>query len=50
MGTYQLGKDLNDADVASIVTFLKALTGEAPKVDKPALPPSTPKTPKPAEG
>lgn len=50
MGTYQLGKDLNDADVASIVTFLKALTGEAPKVDKPALPASTPKTPKPAEG
>jgi len=46
MGTYQLGKDLSDADVASIVTFLKALTGEAPKVEKPSLPQSTAKTPK----
>ena len=47
MGTYQLGKDLSDADVASIVTFLKALTGEAPKADRPTLPQSTAKTPKP---
>lgn len=31
MAKHQLGKDLSDADVASIVTFLKALTGEIPK-------------------
>ena len=35
MATHQLGKDLSDADVASIVTFLKSLTGELPKIDKP---------------
>ncbi len=50
MGTYQLGKDLSDADVASIVTFLKSLTGEAPKAEKPTLPQSTAKTPKPNAG
>lgn len=31
MGAHQLGKDLSDADVASIATFLGALTGELPK-------------------
>ncbi|MBN9163496.1 MAG: cytochrome-c peroxidase [Myxococcales bacterium 68-20] len=46
MATHQLGKDLSDADVASIVTFLKSLTGELPKIDKPELPKSTAKTPK----
>ncbi len=50
MGEYQLGKDLSEADVASIVTFLKALTGETPKVEKPTLPASTAKTPKPDNG
>src|SRR5512135_487450 len=30
MGRYQLGRDLTDAQVASIVTYLKALTGEIP--------------------
>jgi cytochrome c peroxidase len=30
MGTHQLGRDLDDAAVASIVTFLKALTGAPP--------------------
>lgn len=50
MGTYQLGKDLSDADVTQIVTFLKALTGEPTKVEKPALPQSTAKTPKPNAG
>ena len=30
MGKHQLGKDLTDAQVNSIVTFLKALTGELP--------------------
>lgn len=31
MAEYQLGKQLSDADAASIVTFLKATTGEIPK-------------------
>ena len=35
MAKVQLGKDLSDADVASIVTFLKSLTGELPKHAKP---------------
>jgi len=30
MGTYQLGRDLTEAQVNSIVTFLKSLTGELP--------------------
>lgn len=46
MGTYQLGKDLSTSDVESIVTFLKSLTGELPKMERPALPKSTAKTPK----
>jgi cytochrome c peroxidase len=39
---------LNDADVGSIVTFLKTLTGTLPQdyIKAPALPPSGPKTPK----
>lgn len=47
MATHQLGKDLSDAEVKSIVTFLKSLTGELPKIDPPELPKSTAKTPKP---
>jgi len=49
MGTHQLGKQLTDADVASIVTWLKSLTGEVNQdyVRQPELPKSTPKTPKP---
>jgi cytochrome c peroxidase len=49
MGKHQLGKDLAPPEVASIVTFLKALTGEvdAAFVAKPTLPPSGPTTPKP---
>lgn len=47
MGTHQLGKELSDADTKSIVTFLKALTGDLPSIAKPELPPSGPKTPKP---
>jgi cytochrome c peroxidase len=31
MGRHQLGKELSDADVASIVTWLTALTGEIPR-------------------
>ncbi len=50
MGTYQLGKELSDADVASIVTFLKTLTAEPLKIEAPKLPASTAKTPKPVPG
>ena len=35
MGTYQLGRDLSDAQVNSIVTFLKSLTGKLPAHAKP---------------
>jgi cytochrome c peroxidase len=40
MGEYQLGKQLSDKDVASIVTFLKTLTGRIPAgyIKPPALP------------
>jgi cytochrome c peroxidase len=50
MAEYELGKNLSAADAASIVTWLKTLTGEIPHdyVKPPALPPSTPKTPKPS--
>lgn len=50
MAEYELGKTLSAADAASIVTWLKTLTGEIPKdyVKPPALPPSTAKTPKPS--
>jgi cytochrome c peroxidase len=49
MGRYQVGKELTDAQTKAIVAFLGALTGEVPKdlVQKPDLPPSGPKTPKP---
>jgi hypothetical protein len=30
MGIHQLGKDLSDDDVASIVSFLKTLSGKVP--------------------
>ena len=49
MASHQLGRTLSDEDVKSIVTFLKALTGDLPPADyikKPELPRSTPKTPK----
>jgi len=50
MGEYQLGKQLTDGEIASIVTFLKTLTGEIPAeyIKPPALPKSTAKTPKPS--
>ena len=49
MAEYQLGKKLSDEDVASIVTFLKALTGtpNAEYIKEPKLPESGPNTPKP---
>lgn len=49
MARHQVGKELTDEQVKSLVTFMGALTGEPPKdlVTKPELPPSGPKTPKP---
>jgi cytochrome c peroxidase len=47
MATDQLGKSLNDEQVAKIVAFLKSLTGEQPKVTYPILPPSVAGTPRP---
>ncbi|NWO08162.1 MAG: cytochrome-c peroxidase [Alteromonadaceae bacterium] len=49
MGTAQLGTELNDKDVDSIVAFLKTLTGTVPEVTYPELPPSTANTPKPVD-
>ena len=49
MADYQLNRQLTAAEVSSIVTFLNALTGTIPAdyIQKPELPKSTPKTPKP---
>lgn len=51
MGEYQLGKPLTPSEIASIETFLKALTGDIPAeyIRQPELPKSGPKTPKPVE-
>lgn len=38
MAKSQLGKELNDKDVADIAAFLETLTGEFPKIDMPRLP------------
>jgi len=48
MAEHQTGKQLSTADVASIVAFLNALTGDLPLeyIRPPALPKSTPQTPK----
>jgi cytochrome c peroxidase len=40
MAKLQLGQDLAKSDVADIVAFLDALTGEFPKQEMPVLPPS----------
>jgi cytochrome c peroxidase len=47
MARYQLGLTLSDQEVAAIVTWLGALTGELPLayIKPPTLPPSTPATP-----
>jgi len=49
MAEHQLGKQLSTDDIASIVTFLKVLTGDLPAeyIKEPPLPKSTAKTPKP---
>ncbi|MCL5742733.1 MAG: cytochrome-c peroxidase [Acidobacteria bacterium] len=52
MGEYELGKQLKPEEVKSIVAWLATLTGEIPAdyIKPPALPKSTPKTPKPDMG
>lgn len=49
MARHQLGKELSDADVASIIAFLKTLTGEIPKdyVAEYKVPDAIPPAPKP---
>jgi len=49
MGRLQLGKQLTDAEVASIATFLATLSGkpDAAYIARPALPATGPHTPKP---
>lgn len=44
MGRHQLGLEMSDAEVSSIVTWLKALTGELPRayIARPVLPPGRP--------
>jgi cytochrome c peroxidase len=51
MAEYQLGRQLTTSEIASIVTFLNALTGDLPAqyIQRPELPKSTPKTPKGSE-
>jgi cytochrome c peroxidase len=51
MAEYQLGKQLADDEVASIVAFLKTLTGAIPDeyIKSPKLPKSTANTPKPSD-
>ena len=50
MAEYQLNRELTPAEISSIVTFLNTLTGDIPAqyIQKPELPKSTSKTPKPA--
>ncbi len=52
MARHQLGRELSDVEVASIVAFLKTLTGELPQalIAAPELPPSGPRTPKAIKG
>lgn len=47
MGRLQLGKTFTAEENASIVAFLKTLTGDQPDFRLPVLPPSTDKTPRP---
>ena len=47
MGRVQLGKKFSDEENASIVAFLKTLTGDQPSFMLPQLPPSSDKTPRP---
>lgn len=49
MALHQLGQELKDDEIATIIAWLNALTGDLPQdyITKPELPPSGPNTPKP---
>ncbi|MCJ2050273.1 cytochrome-c peroxidase [Methylobacterium sp. J-070] len=47
MGTAQLGKELTAVETSAIAAFLRTLTGQAPRIELPILPPSTAQTPRP---
>jgi cytochrome c peroxidase len=49
MARHQIGKELTDAQIAAIITWLGALTGELPMdyIKKPELPPNGKDTPPP---
>ena len=47
MGQLQLGNTFTPEENASIVAFLKTMTGDQPRFEIPLLPPSTPETPRP---
>lgn len=49
MNRHQIGSELPDAKVKSLISFLETLTGEIPMdyIKQPQLPPSGPDTPKP---
>ena len=48
MARVQLGRAFSDTDTASVVAFLKTLTGDQPVITLPLLPPSNDRTPRPA--
>ena len=47
MGQSQLGEDLTEPEIDQVTAFLRALTGEQPRVEFPTLPPSVAGTPRP---
>jgi cytochrome c peroxidase len=47
MGSAQLGAPLDNAETETIVSFLRTLTGQQPRIEYPVLPPHTPSTPLP---
>lgn len=47
MGRLQLGRKYSEQEIASIVAFLKTLTGDRPKMELPLLPASSDTTPRP---
>ena len=47
MGTAQLGTELTDQEAEDITAFLRALSGEPPRIEYPILPVETRDTPRP---
>ena len=47
MGQSQLGEVLTEPEIDQVTAFLRALTGEQPRVEFPLLPPSVATTPRP---